>query len=342
MKKLTPKGIIGLSATAFLFLILMSIIYLNNQVEFNAIEAKWELQEQYQERDIIPATYTQVAIYENEYFLSLSNSQYLINNNPNLDLNNGFDIEIEVRVNELNSINKYYLSFDDGGSTQFNILYGYKTNTFEIYYLGQGNTDTIRDNSEIVINNTDFNTIRYVYNGSTLYSYLNGNLINTFNINSFTNIYPNKIHIPRDPIDIDLKYFRINNESEYLFNEGTGSIVFDNIGNNDLNINGIPDWNLYSQIFVGYEFQIVNNTISAIDSYQVFENIRNNATTVNPLGFMNTLVSIPSQAVGYFKSFMEFLSFDISDGIQTWWRDKLLGPESGYWSLVELIQDLGD
>ena len=277
MKKLTPKGIIGLSTTAFLFLILMSIIYLNNQVEFNPIEAKWELQEQYQVGLNITSGSISSSSIENY------NMNYVVN---------------------------------------------------EVYIPWDG----ILDDDEFGRSRTD---IKEIQNNNILLSdivNLNGVIFWDSNMNYIGVYYPS--HSTRYINFGGFIAYILEQDLEIPFN----AQYFALIANTGSSIPGFPatTFQLFSSIEATYLSIDYEFIYEPQDTYQVFENIRNNATTVNPLGFMNTLVSIPSQAVGYFKSFTQFLSFDIADGIQTWWRDNLLGPESGYWSLVELIQDLGE
>ena len=271
MKKLTPKGIIGLSSTAFLFLILMSIIYLNNQVQFNTIEAKWELAEQY---------------------------------------------TIQESVISSSSIIDY----------DINYLQGYEYNTG--FGTGPESGDSQAWATEKILIQNDSLLIDTPFSISILV-YDNNNYLGVYRLNHNNALSSAEI-----------------SENTYL-GQFQNNVLLSNATHFAFVGYGFSFETFVATSFAQFEtinpqYEIVNITDTSIDSYQVFENIRNNATTVNPLGFMNTLVSIPSQAVGYFKSFMEFLSFDIADGIQTWWRDKLLGPESGYWSLVELIQTLGD
>ena len=101
----------------------------------------------------------------------------------------------------------------------------------------------------------------------------------------------------------------------------------------------------FDSIYVASEYVIYEETEvfdGYLSSYDVFENIRNNATTTNPLGFMNAIMEIPAVNIGYMRSIIEF--FDVSkykdvlglndtpselmDRTDTWWfniYERILG-----------------
>ena len=275
MRKLTPKGIIGLTTTAFLFFILTSLIYFNDQVEFNAVEAKWELQDQYNFVQEIPAEIEIIEIYGNTsvYDLDFVDGQFydFTSGNPitNSDLHFTSPlIQIQNNAIIIDDITKIsFISFWNNGT-----------------YIGY-----------------------YHHIGAGISSF--GNPIGTINSNG-------NISIPSNATHFALNGHK-NNTNLYVYVQSYQDFL-----QNELK---------YGDTFVVIDTQIniITPTQSAIDTYQVFENIRNNASTVNPLGFMNTLVSIPSQAVGYYDAFTDFVTggfgiFDIPDMTfselaDTWW-----------------------
>ena len=83
--------------------------------------------------------------------------------------------------------------------------------------------------------------------------------------------------------------------SYYDFNDGSGTILTDTVGNNDGIIYGAT-W--------------VNNSIQGLDSYQVMENFRNNAVNTNYFGFITTIVTYGEVAISYVKGLVNFFTVD--------------------------------
>lgn len=107
---------------------------------------------------------------------------------------------------------------------------------------------------------------------------------------------------------------------------GTGDIS--NIIPSNANYFAISVLKPYNAVFVpssiSYQALIDNElyvlgtytvTQPAIDSYQVFENIRNDAPIINPLGFMDTIITIPQKMVTYTDTFFNWIGFSYKENI---------------------------
>jgi hypothetical protein len=97
--------------------------------------------------------------------------------------NTGFTIGFWVKVLNTSQTNRYLFSklTTDGTDNQFSVIYGYASNTFELYTGASGANQTIRTNSQIVINDTNWHFLYYTV-GATTTGYLDG-------VSRFTNTY---------------------------------------------------------------------------------------------------------------------------------------------------------
>jgi hypothetical protein len=76
----------------------------------------------------------------------------------------GFTISFWVKINSTIQTNKYLFSKLNNGGTdnQFSILYGYVTNTYELYGGASGGANqNIRTNSQISVNDTNWHNLTY-------------------------------------------------------------------------------------------------------------------------------------------------------------------------------------
>lgn len=98
---------------------------------------------------------------------------------------NGFTIGFWVRVLNTGQTNRYLFSkiTNAGLDNQFSIVYGYVGSTFELYggAGGVGANQTIRTNSQIFVNDTNWHFLYYTV-GATTIGYLDGTA-------RFTNTY---------------------------------------------------------------------------------------------------------------------------------------------------------
>lgn len=120
---------------------------------------------------------------------------------------NGFTIGFWVKVLNTSQTNRYLFSklTNAGSDNQFSIIYGYAANTFELYggAGGVGSNQTIRTNSQIPVNDTNWHFLYYTV-GTTTIGYLdavskfinnyasltfvsstNSNLLSTFNSSQY-------------------------------------------------------------------------------------------------------------------------------------------------------------
>lgn len=98
---------------------------------------------------------------------------------------NGFTIGFWVKVLNTLQTNRYLFSKRNtaGDDNQFSIVYGYVSNTFELYGGASGGaSQNIRTNSQISVNDTNWHFLYYTV-GATTIGYLDG-------VVKFTNIYP--------------------------------------------------------------------------------------------------------------------------------------------------------
>jgi hypothetical protein len=98
---------------------------------------------------------------------------------------NGFTIGFWVKVLNTSQTNRYVFSklTTAGSDNQFSIVYGYVGSTFELYAgaAGVGANQTIRTNSQILVNDTNWHFLYYTV-GATTIGYLDA-------IAKFTNTY---------------------------------------------------------------------------------------------------------------------------------------------------------
>lgn len=98
---------------------------------------------------------------------------------------NGFTIGFWVKVLNTPQLNRYLFSkiTNAGSDNQFSVVYGYVSNTFELYggVGGVGANQTIRTNSQIVVNDTNWHFLYYTVGPNTT-GYLDG-------VSRFTNTY---------------------------------------------------------------------------------------------------------------------------------------------------------
>lgn len=99
---------------------------------------------------------------------------------------NGFTIGCWVKILNTAQTNRYLFSKLTNASSdnQFSIVYGYVANTFELYggAGGTGANQTIRTNSQISVNDTNWHFLYYTV-GATTIGYLDA-------VSKFTNTYP--------------------------------------------------------------------------------------------------------------------------------------------------------
>jgi hypothetical protein len=103
----------------------------------------------------------------------------------------GFTISFWIKVNSTTQINKYLFSklTNAGSDNQFSIIYGYVANTYELYggVGGAGANQTIRTNSQISVNDTNWHNLTYSV-GTTTTGYLDS-------IIKFTNTYASLTYV---------------------------------------------------------------------------------------------------------------------------------------------------
>ena len=101
----------------------------------------------------------------------------------------GFTISFWVKLNNTSQFNKYLFSklTNAGNDNQFSIVYGYVANTYELYggVGGVGANQTIRTNSQIIVNDTNWHNLTYSV-GVTTTGYLDGVVKFTNNYASLT------------------------------------------------------------------------------------------------------------------------------------------------------------
>jgi hypothetical protein len=98
---------------------------------------------------------------------------------------NGFSICFWVRSQSTSQTNRYLFSKTrtDDADNQFSIVYGYVSQTFELYGGASGGANrNIRTNSQILVNDTNWHYLVYTV-GSTTKGYLDG-------VERFSNTYP--------------------------------------------------------------------------------------------------------------------------------------------------------
>ena len=105
--------------------------------------------------------------------------------------NSGFTISFWVKVNSTVQTNKYLFSklASVGNDNQFSIIYGYVSNTYELYggVGGSGANQNIRTNSQISVNDTNWHNLTYSV-GTTTTGYLD-------NVVKFTNTYASLTYV---------------------------------------------------------------------------------------------------------------------------------------------------
>jgi hypothetical protein len=102
----------------------------------------------------------------------------------------GFTIGFWVKLSNTSMVSRYLFSklINDGSDNQFSVVYGYVSNTFELYAGPSGANRTIRTNSQIVVNDTNWHFLYYTV-GATTQGYLDGT-------SRFTNTYASLTFTP--------------------------------------------------------------------------------------------------------------------------------------------------
>ena len=258
MRKLTPKGIIGLTTTAFLFLILTSLIYFNDQVEFNEVKAKWELQDDYKIGSVI--TYTSISLKSYDIQFIENERWRYFETDPTIQADNGWS-----RTDKIPIIN-----------------------------------------DSLFIHNPEYVTAIIFWDNNTyLGGYAPSNLTESWVISNDDWSNDGIITLPNNATHFAMVGLKVN----------IAIFTYENI-----------PYASFITTDPSYEQEVVISE-PPLDSYQVFENIRNNATTINPLGFMNSIVSVPARAVGYYNSFVDF----VTGGLGLNFRDQTFAELGDNW-----------
>ena len=155
----------------------------------------------------------------------------LYNDTQSLDISKGFTIIFKGSINNLAQVNKEIVDMnmtDGRDSQQLSLIYGYVTNTIELY----GNTLNLREGSQIAISDTNKHTIAYSYNGSVIKGYLDGtevvNITRTVNISSPII----KVAIGGNVTGQSYHFSKITLNKFLFYNKGLSSSEITNILNN--------------------------------------------------------------------------------------------------------------
>lgn len=340
------NGFSRISIIGFLLLLLVGSVYFNDQVEFNSVEAKWELNDQYQIRD---ETLIEEEIDIYQYSLKFENANDYVEFPLHSLFTNNFEIEINIKINELTT--QEYIFYANGdrfnGNSGIQLFHwgGNQNNVFTIHLPGK---DLAYAPNVTFVPGTTYNVVFGYQNGlymiidgvsQTLVSLFGGSLI-TPQGNSYINNGGGIANYDNSSFEVNYLSFKENNilKHEYLFQDNNSNILFDNVGNKD---GIIYNSTLIQGDFIGTEINII--TAPGIDSYQVFENIRNNASSVNPLGFMDRVLDIPSQMVGFTNRWFDFLGFDFrSDLIGDTPSEVMQNTDKWYWNIFEWVLGVGN
>ena len=337
------NGFSKISIIGFLLLLLVGSVYFNDQVEFNSVQSKWELQEQYVQRELIPA---EIETQQINYLDFDGVNDYVSITNDNIILDGDWEINLTLVFDNINKEN-YIFSFAYNESNSF-LIYIDPNSSLNIAYANLNNGTFQSIDSNFSPNENQIYELKLKhFNGNQYEYYIDNTLIYTFTMS--TPIFDSSnIHLgyafPRNKagsfFDGSIYYFNIIDDFttvlEYNFNDGSGNILTDIAGNNDGIINGATWQSLTQNV-------IVTPTQSAIDSYQVFENIRNNASTVNPFGYMDTVLDIPSQMVGFTNRWFDFLGFDFrNDLIGDTPSEVMENTDKWYWNIFEWVIGVGN
>lgn len=105
------------------------------------------------------------------------NDYIRLNDNAATRITKDFTIEFRMKLNVANQTNKYILTRNNA-SGQWAIIYGFVSNTLELYTSGGGVTSgNPRASSRLVISDTLWHHVAYTYNGVVLRGYIDGNII---------------------------------------------------------------------------------------------------------------------------------------------------------------------
>jgi hypothetical protein len=146
-----------------------------------------------------------------------------VNLNTTLNFSNyntsGFTISFWIKVNSTIQTNKYLFSKlnNAGTDNQFSIVYGYVSNTYELYGAAvNGVSQNIRTNSQISVNDTNWHNLTYSV-GATTTGYLD-------NIVKFTNTYVSLTYVSSSnnnyltTFDTAGRHLNSNIATMYLYN----------------------------------------------------------------------------------------------------------------------------
>jgi hypothetical protein len=130
---------------------------------------------------------------------------------------NGFTISFWVKLNSLGQLQRYLFSKRNtgGADNQFSVIYGYVSNTYELYAATQasgGANQNIRTNSQIVVNDLNWHNLTYVV-GTTTIGYLDG-------VVRFTNTYPSLTFVSSTNMNTICSF----NISQNLLNSNVSSV----------------------------------------------------------------------------------------------------------------------
>lgn len=102
-------------------------------------------------------------------FNTVNNGHVRISDNNAIRFSNAFTIEFWLQLNNTSQTDTYLIS----KGNDYAILYGFENQTIELY----STNSTVRSGTQIAVNNTNWNHIVYIYNGSALIGYLNGSQV---------------------------------------------------------------------------------------------------------------------------------------------------------------------
>lgn len=147
-----------------------------------------------------------------------------ITQSETMQFNNEFTFMIVGKITDLTQTKKYVLNLAVTSDAQISIIYGYVTNTFELYNGAM--IGDLRTGSQIPIADTSLHSITYTLSNGMLKGYLDGNeLINVSKTFNNTQTF-NKTNIFSSE---SAEYIKIGMKSILLYNRGlTASEVLEN------------------------------------------------------------------------------------------------------------------